>query len=80
MSAASATARCRLQVEHAGELQITVLIPTIARVRLRRLARHWGTQQAAAFAGAVRLAEQVVLGGLDDEGREAYFKDFDSGA
>ena len=62
-----------------GELQITVLVPTIARVRLRRLARHWNMQQSAAFAGAVLLAEQQVLAGLDNEGREAYFEDFPPG-
>ena len=59
-----------------GEVQVTVLIPTIARVRLRRLARHWGTQQAAAFAGAVRLAEQQVMANLDDAGKAAYLADF----
>ena len=63
-----------------GELQITVLIPTIARVRLRRLARHWGTQQAAAFAGAVQLAEQQVMANLDAAGQAVYLADFPPGA
>jgi len=58
-----------------GEVQLTVLIPTIARVRLRRLARHWQTQQSNAFAGAVLLAEQQVMANLDDEGRAAYLAD-----
>jgi len=63
-----------------GELQITVLVPTIAKVRLRRLARHWQTQQSNALAGAVLLAEQQVMAGLDDAGKAAYLADFASGA
>ncbi|MBM4098177.1 MAG: hypothetical protein FJ261_15655 [Planctomycetes bacterium] len=63
-----------------GEVQVTVLVPTITKVRLRRLARHWNTQQSNAFAGAVLLAEQQVLAGLDDAGQAAYFKDFPPGA
>jgi len=59
-----------------GELQITVLVPTIAKVRLRRLARHWNTQLSNAFASALLLAEQQVLASLDAAGREAYYKDF----
>jgi len=63
-----------------GELQITVVIPTITKVRLRRLARHWNTQLGAAFAGAVLLAEQQVLANLDDVAKAAYFADFSGGA
>jgi len=59
-----------------GEVQVTVLVPTIAKVRLRRLARHWQTQQSNAFAGAVMLAEQKVMDGLDDAAKEAYLADF----
>jgi len=59
-----------------GEVQLTVLIPTITRVRLRRLARHWNTQQSNAFTGAVLLAEQKVMDGLDDAAKEAYLADF----
>ena len=58
-----------------GEVQVTAAVPVITRVRLRRLARHWGTQQSAALAGAVRLAEQQVLAGLDDAGKAAYLAD-----
>jgi len=53
-----------------------VLVPTIAKVRLRRLARHWNTQLSNAFASALLLAEQQVLASLDAAGREAYYKDF----
>jgi len=63
-----------------GEVQVTVLVPTIAKVRLRRLARHWQTQQSNAFAGAVLLAEQHVLANLDAAGQAAYLADFASGA
>jgi len=59
-----------------GEVQVTATVPVITKVRLRRLARHWRTQQSAALAGALRLAEQQVLAGLDAAGREAYFEDF----
>jgi len=63
-----------------GEVQVTAMVPVITRVRLRRLARHWQTQQAAAFAGAVLLAEQQVLAGLDAAGQAAYLADFPLGA
>jgi len=62
-----------------GEVQVTVLVPTITRVRLRRLARHWRTQQGAALAGAVLLAEQQVLANLDAAGQAAYLDDFQPG-
>jgi len=63
-----------------GEVQVTAMVPTITKVRLRRLARHWRTQQSAAFAGAVLLAEQQVLANLDDVAKAAYLADFASGA
>ena len=62
-----------------GEVQVTVLVPVITRVRLRRLARHWNMQQSAAFAGAVLLAEQQVLANLDAAGQAAYLADFPPG-
>ena len=62
-----------------GEVQVTATVPTITRVRLRRLARHWRTQQAAALAGAVLLAEQQVLANLDAAGQAAYLADFQPG-
>jgi len=62
-----------------GEVQVTAMVPVIARVRLRRLARHWNTQLSNAFAGALLLAEKQVLAGLDNQGREAYFEDFPPG-
>jgi len=44
------------------------------KLKLARLARHWGISQAEVVARLVRRADEEVVAGLDDAAFEAYLR------
>jgi len=65
----------RRAVGAAPEVPFSAVILASDKQRVDRLARHWNTQKANALMGALRLAENQLVSGLDAEARARYFAD-----
>ena len=70
-----ASTRARRAEGLAPETNVSHSILVSDKARLDRLARFWGTQKAYALMGALRLAENQLVSGLDAEARARYFAD-----